>query len=84
MMENRMRWTLYSLIESCQVVGLNPLAWLTYVLENLRDDTPPDQLKAMLPYNYKKLTNNLVRYFLLASRPLSNGYLRTHTLQPPE
>ena len=44
----------YSLIESCQVVGLEPLAWLTYVLENLRDDTPPDQLKAMLPYNYKK------------------------------
>ena len=54
MMENRMRWTLYSLIESCQVVGLKPLAWLTYVLENLRDDTPPDQLKAMLPYYYKK------------------------------
>ena len=54
MMDNRMRWTLYSLIESCQVVGLTPLAWLTYVLENLRDDTPPDQLKAMLPYYYKK------------------------------
>ena len=54
MMENRMRWTLYSLIERCQVVGLNPLAWLTYVLENLRADTPPDQLKAMLPYYYKK------------------------------
>ena len=44
----------YTLIESCQVVGLKPLAWLNYVLENLRDDTPPEQLKAMLPYYYKK------------------------------
>ena len=44
----------YTLIESCQVVGTKPLEWLTYVLENLKDDTPPDQLKAMLPYYYKK------------------------------
>lgn len=44
----------YTLIESCDVVGVDPLSWLTYVLENLRDDTPPDQIKQMLPYYYKK------------------------------
>lgn len=44
----------YTLIESCDVVGVDPLSWLTYVLENLRDDTPPEQIKQMLPYYYKK------------------------------
>ena len=30
-------------------------AWrLTDVLDNLRDDTPPDQVRQMLPYYYKK------------------------------
>ncbi|MDE5871487.1 MAG: IS66 family transposase [Muribaculaceae bacterium] len=44
----------YSLIESCETVGIEPLKWLTYVLENLHDDTPPDQIILMLPYYYKK------------------------------
>ena len=43
----------YSLIESCMVVGVNPLQWMTYVLENLHDDTPPEQIIQMLPYNCK-------------------------------
>ena len=45
---------LYTLIESCDVVGVEPLPWLKYVLENLHDDTPPEQIKQMLPYYYKK------------------------------
>ena len=44
----------YSLIESCDIVGINPLQWLTDVLQNLHDDTPPEQIKSMLPYYYKK------------------------------
>lgn len=44
----------YSLIESCDIVGINPLQWLTDVLQNLHDDTPPEQIKLMLPYYYKK------------------------------
>ena len=44
----------YSLIESCDIVGIEPLRWLTDVLDSLRDDTPPDQVRQMLPYYYKK------------------------------
>lgn len=44
----------YSLIESCDIVGVNPLEWLKYALDNIRDDTPPDQIKNLLPYYYKK------------------------------
>ena len=42
------------LIESCEIVGIEPLRWLTDVLDSLRDDTPPDQVRQMLPYYYKK------------------------------
>lgn len=44
-------------------MGLEPIdndtvalgAWrLTDILENLRDDTPPAQVRQMLPYYYKK------------------------------
>lgn len=44
----------YSLIESCDIVGVNPLQWLTYVLENLHDETTPEEIELMLPYQYKK------------------------------
>ena len=44
----------YSLIESCEIVGIEPLRWLTDVLDSRRDDTPPDQVRQMLPYYYKK------------------------------
>ncbi len=44
----------YSLIESCDTVGISPLEWLTHVLANIHDDTPPEQIKQMLPYYYKK------------------------------
>ena len=44
----------YSLIESCDTVGVEPLKWLTNVLDNLHDDTPPEQIRQMLPFYYKK------------------------------
>ncbi len=44
----------YSLLESCDIVGLNPQEWLTDVLTTLRDDTPPEEIEQMLPYYYKK------------------------------
>ena len=44
----------YSLIESCDIVGINPLDWLIHVLGNLRDDMTPEQIKQMTPYYYKK------------------------------
>lgn len=44
----------YSLIESCDLVGLEPLKWLTDVLTNLHDDTSSEQIRLMLPYYYKK------------------------------
>lgn len=44
----------YSLIETCDMVAVNPLEWMNHVLENLRDDTTPEQIKMMLPFYYKE------------------------------
>ena len=44
----------YSLIGSCDIVGIEPLVWLADVLSKLHDDTPPEQIRQMLPYYYKK------------------------------
>lgn len=44
----------YSLLESCQVTGVNPRQWLIYVLNNLHKDTSENQITKMIPYNYKK------------------------------
>ena len=44
----------YSLIETCDIVGVNPLEWLTYALDNLHDNTPPEEITSMLPCYYKK------------------------------
>ncbi|MBQ9217533.1 MAG: transposase domain-containing protein [Muribaculaceae bacterium] len=41
----------YTLLESCAVVGVNPLKWLTYALERIRPDMDEDKLVALLPYN---------------------------------
>ena len=41
----------YSLIESCEIVGVNPLQWLTHVLQSLHDDTTAEQIIQILPYN---------------------------------
>lgn len=34
----------YSLIESCEIVGVNSLQWLTHVLQSLHDDTTAEQI----------------------------------------
>lgn len=44
----------YSLLESCQIVGINQLQWLTNTLIKLSSDLTEEQLEALLPYNYKK------------------------------
>ena len=44
----------YSLLESCDVVQLNPLDWLTDVLGRLRDNMDEDEIMQLLPYKYKK------------------------------
>ena len=44
----------YSLIENCEIVGVNSLQWLTHVLQSLHDDTTAEQITQMLPYNYRK------------------------------
>lgn len=44
----------YTLLESCAIVGVNPLQWLTHTLDRLKEDTTQEQLVNLLPYNYKK------------------------------
>ena len=44
----------YSLLESCDVVQLNPLDWLTDVLGRLKDNMDEDEIMQLLPYQYKK------------------------------
>ena len=44
----------YSLLESCDVVQLNPLDWLTDVLGRLRDNMDEEEITQLLPYQYKK------------------------------
>ena len=44
----------YSLLESCDVVQLNSLNWLTDVLGRLRDNMDEEEIRQLLPYQYKK------------------------------
>ncbi len=43
----------YTLLESCAIVGINPLKWLTHALERIRPDMEEEKLIAQLPYNCK-------------------------------
>ena len=49
----------YSLLESCDVVGVNPLDWLTDVLNRLRPEMEEEEIVQLLPYQYKNPGNNL-------------------------
>ena len=44
----------YSLLESCDVVQLNPLDWLTDVLDKLNDNMDEAEITQLMPYQYKK------------------------------
>ena len=44
----------YSLLESCDVVQLNPLDWLTDVLDKLKDNMDEDESTQLMPDQYKK------------------------------
>jgi len=44
----------YTLIESCQIVGVDPCQWLRHALERLGPDTDEQTIQQLLPYNYKK------------------------------
>lgn len=43
----------YTFIVSCQNLGVNPLDWLKYALENIRSNFTEDELIKLLPYNFK-------------------------------
>lgn len=43
----------YSLLVSCDIVGVNPAEWMVSTLEKLRPDMSDGQLRQLLPYNYK-------------------------------
>lgn len=43
----------YTFLVSCDVLKINPNAWLNNTLERLRPDMDDVQLEALLPYNYK-------------------------------
>ena len=40
----------YSLLESCDVVQLNSLDWLTDVLGKLKDNMDEDEITRLMPY----------------------------------
>lgn len=44
----------YSLLGSCEVVGVNQLRWLTHTLDRLRENLTEEQLRQLLPHNYMK------------------------------
>ena len=63
----------YSLLESCNIVGVKPLEWLPHVLGRLRTDSTEDEITALLPYNYKKSQEYPPGIFLLTSAPHDGG-----------
>lgn len=44
---------IYSLLGSCEILGVNPLMWLEYVLANMKPDNTEEELVKLLPYNFK-------------------------------
>ena len=43
---------IYSLLGSCEIVHVNPLKWLEYVLGNLNTDCTEEELAKLLPCNF--------------------------------
>ena len=44
----------YSLIESCDIVGVDPLRWLRLTLDGIGPDPSPEQAARFLPHNCKE------------------------------
>jgi len=44
----------YTLLGSCDIVGVNKLEWLEYILNNLTEESIEEDIVRMLPCNYKK------------------------------
>lgn len=42
----------YTLLESCDVVGVSPLKWLTDILQRLNADSSEEEIRNLLPYKY--------------------------------
>ena len=59
----------YSLLESCDVVQLNPLDWLSDVLAKLKDNMDEDEITQLMPYQYKKSRVILGIFCLITGRP---------------
>jgi len=45
---------LYSFLSTCKKQGVNPIEWLTYVIERLPYYTKNDSLKELMPQNWVK------------------------------
>ncbi|MGL5980612.1 MAG: transposase domain-containing protein [Phocaeicola sp.] len=43
----------YSLLESCEIAGVNKLEWLTRTLEKIKQDSTEEEIKKLLPKNYR-------------------------------
>ena len=43
----------YTLLESCKIVGINPLQWLTDTLNKIKANMEEEELRKLLPCNYK-------------------------------
>ena len=44
----------YTLLESCKIVGINPLQWLTETLNKIKANMKEEELRKLLPCNYKR------------------------------
>ena len=64
------------MLESCDIVGVNPLEWLTHMLNNLHYDTPPSKSSNCYHTTTKSFTNNPREIFSPpAERLVSDAYL---------
>ena len=45
----------YTFITTCKELDIEPIEWFNYVMERITDDTTEEQLKELLPMNYKKM-----------------------------
>ena len=66
----------YTLFESCSIVGVNPLRWLTHALERIKSGMEENQIAPLLPYNCK---TELYRSSVLLLRRWS-GFIRMVTV----